>query len=197
MFSSKFNEAISFATQLHRKQTRKKTKIPYIAHLLSVAALVIENDGTEDEVIAALHHDSLEDQGADFQPGGVDGLKLEIASRFGTSVLKIVEDCSDTVVTPKPPWKTRKAKHLLHIQSSSASTQLVVAADKLHNLRSFLQDYKMLGDDLWKRFNADKDQIFWYYQEMFRILIGSSIKDRPLMLELQSATKELGRIING
>jgi (p)ppGpp synthase/HD superfamily hydrolase len=134
---------------------RKGTSIPYVAHLLAVAALVLEDDGDEDDAIAALLHDAAEDQ------GGRERLE-DIRSRFGQRVAGIVEACSDTFETPKPPWRERKQSYLQHLESAPDEVLRVSLADKLHNIRAITLDYERLGDRLWKRFNPDSDQL-WYY----------------------------------
>src|SRR5438045_2699042 len=107
--ASRFDEALLFAAQRHQKQHRKGTRIPYVAHLLSVAALVLEDGGDEDEAIAALLHDAVEDQ------GGAE-MRSEVAERFGERVATIVDGCTDTDVTPKPPWRARKVAYIAHVR---------------------------------------------------------------------------------
>lgn len=157
--SSRFEEALVFAAQLHAQQRRKGTSIPYIAHLLAVASLVLEYGGNEDEAIAALLHDAIEDQGGVFA-------REEIRRRFGNTVVAIVDGCTDAEVIPKPPWRERKESYIAGVPHSSASVRLVSAADKLHNARSILADYRLLGDDLWKRFAGGKQGTLWYYHAL-------------------------------
>src|SRR6266480_7081738 len=136
--TSRFEEAITFATQLHAKQLRKGTTIPYIAHLLAVTALVLENGGSEDEAIAALLHDAIEDQGG-------AATREEIRRRFGNMVVAIVDGCTDAEVVPKPPWRGRKEAYISHLRQASPAVRLISAADKLHNARTILADYRVLG----------------------------------------------------
>src|SRR5829696_6570189 len=124
---------------------RKGTNIPYVTHLLAVAAIVGENGGTEDEVIAALLHDAVEDQGG-------AATRDEIRRRFGDSVTTIVEGTSDTDVVPKPPWRERKQSYINHVGEAPRSVRLVSAADKLHNARSILVDLRAEGEAAWRRF---------------------------------------------
>lgn len=160
---SKFQEALGFAAELHRTQTRKASQVPYVGHLLSVAGLVIESDGTETEVIAALLHDAAEDQGG-------DATLAQIEERFGPDVATIVEECSDTVVTPKPPWRERKQAYLTHLEKASDSTLLVSMADKLDNARAILRDLRRYGPKVWQRFNTDDPhQHLWYYRSLLEI----------------------------
>jgi (p)ppGpp synthase/HD superfamily hydrolase len=149
-YGERFEEALRYAARLHRPQVRKGTNIPYVTHLLAVAAIVGENGGTEDEVIAALLHDAVEDQ------GGADTGE-EIRRRFGDSVATIVDGTSDTDVIPKPPWPERKRNYVAHISSASRSVRLVSAADKLHNARSILRDLRAEGEAAWRRFSVGKE----------------------------------------
>src|SRR3712207_460221 len=133
IYGEKFEEALTYAARLHRTQMRKGTNVPYVTHLLAVAAIVGENGGTEDEVIAALLHDAVEDQGG-------AATREEIRKRFGDTVATIVDGTSDTDVIPKPPWQERKRNYVAHVSGASKSVRLVSAADKLHNARSILRD---------------------------------------------------------
>lgn len=157
--SQKFDEAFLFAHSLHREQTRKGSDIPYMTHLLSVAALVGEYGGTETQQIAALLHDAAEDQ------GGTDTLH-EIERRFGAEVAQIVHACSDTVVTPKPPWRARKEQYLAQLLHEPQSVQLVSACDKLHNARSIARDLRICGEAVWDRFTGGKSGSLWYYSSL-------------------------------
>lgn len=161
--SHRFGEALAFAFELHRDQRRKGgSKTPYVAHLLSVCAIVLEHGGTEDEAIAALLHDAVEDQGG-------DSARREIRSRFGARVAAMVDGCSDTDQQPKPPWRQRKEAYLCHLPDAPRSVRLVSAADKLHNARSILQDYRQLGEDLWDRFRGGRDGTLWYYRSLVQV----------------------------
>ncbi len=153
----RFEEALAYATQVHAGQVRKGTSTPYVSHLLAVASLVLEHGGDEDQAIAALLHDALEDQ-----PDRTDAAELE--RRFGARVRRIVEACSDTTVHPKPPWKGRKERYLEHLGDATADVLLVSCADKVHNLRAILADHAEHGDAMFERFNeTDPQQHLWYY----------------------------------
>ena len=158
-YGSKFEEALVFATRLHSDQFRKGTTIPYITHLLGVASLVGEAGGTEAEVIAGLLHDAVEDQGG---PPTLD----QIRELFGDDVAEIVIGCSDTDEVPKPPWKQRKEAYIAHLAHASPSMLLVSCADKLHNARAILTDYRKVGDKIWDRFNATMEETLWYYDSL-------------------------------
>lgn len=164
-FHRDFERALLFATRLHAGQTRKRTDVPYISHLISVAGLVLEYGGNRDEAIAALLHDSIEDQGTHY-PGGVPVLKGTIASEFGAPVLGIVEGCTDSETEPKPPWRARKESYIRHIRSASGSVRLVSCADKLHNARSIVADLRVVGCVLFDRFTGGQDGTLWYYHEL-------------------------------
>ncbi len=157
--SWKFEVALQLASGLHHKQCRKGTNIPYVSHLLAVASLVLEAGGDEELVIVALLHDAVEDQ------GGEPTLDM-IQRLFGDRVAGIVRECSDTDREPKPPWHERKEQYLKHLQSASRDALLVPAADKLHNARAILADYRQLRDRLWERFNATRADELWYYGKL-------------------------------
>jgi GTP pyrophosphokinase len=158
----KFEQALAYAARIHRGQIRKGTDIPYISHLLAVAAIALEHGATETEAIGALLHDAAEDAG---------GLRQIAAVRrkFGPRVAAIVAGCSDTFATPKPPWKQRKSAYLVHLKTAPASVQLVSASDKLHNIRSIAADYAAVGEKLWKRFSSSKADTLWYYRSLAAI----------------------------
>jgi (p)ppGpp synthase/HD superfamily hydrolase len=159
----KFDEAMAYAADKHRNQTRKGSGIPYLGHLLSVAGYVIEADGTETEAIAALLHDTAEDQ------GGEETL-AEIREQFGADVASIVSECSDTVVTPKPPWRERKENYIRHLEEASDSALLVSLADKLHNAHAILRDFRAQGNELWQRFSEkDPQPHLWYYRSLLEV----------------------------
>lgn len=152
LLTARFSEALVAAAQLHAGQCRKGTGIPYVSHLLAVAGIALEHGATEDEAIAALLHDAIEDAPEEL---GAEVVRRWIRFQFGSAALEIVEGCTDTDIQPKPPWRDRKARYISHIAGASRSIVLVSAADKLHNARAILSDYRRIGDALWERFNAD------------------------------------------
>ncbi|CPR11849.1 metal dependent phosphohydrolase [Mycobacterium bohemicum DSM 44277] len=158
-----FVEAVAYAADKHATQTRKAGDIPYLGHLLSVAALVIEDGGTEQQAIAALLHDAAEDQGG-------EATLAEIAGKFGAGVASIVQECSDTLQTPKPPWRGRKESYIRHLRGASDDAVLVSLADKLDNARAILRDFRALGDEVWQRFSVqDPQQHLWYYRSLLGV----------------------------
>jgi (p)ppGpp synthase/HD superfamily hydrolase len=180
--SQRFTEALVFATELHAKQTRKGSEVPYVSHLLGVTSIVLEYGGSEDEAIAALLHDAIEDQGG-------AATREEIRRRFGDRVTEIVEGCTDTDVTPKPPWRPRKEAYLVHLANASPSVILVSTADKLYNARSILKDYLLIGDEIWKRFTGKKEGTLWYYRSIVEVLNQKT--SHPLIQELQQVVVQL------
>lgn len=171
----RFEEALQYATRLHADQMRKDTDTPYISHLMAVAALVLEDGGDEDQVIAALLHDAAEDQ------GGLETLH-EIQHRFGGRVAEIVKGCSDTFETPKPPWRKRKEDYLGHLLDASPDVLRVSLADKLHNARTILTDLRSMGDDTWERFNGGKEGTLWYYRSLVQAF--QQVDSSPMVAEL-------------
>lgn len=179
-YGERFEEALVHAAGLHRDQTRKGTDIPYVTHLLAVAAIVGENGGTEDEVIASLLHDALED---------TPETKGTLAARYGPAVAEIVADCSDTDVTPKPPWKARKEAYVARAAGLSNSARLVSSADKLHNARSILADLRTEGEALWDRFTGGKEGTLWYYRALVEAYGSSGAS--PILEELDRVVREI------
>ncbi len=156
MRTSRLEEALVWATRLHAGQTRKSRPIPYVSHLLAVAALVAEGGGDEDQIVAALLHDAVEDAGG-------ARTRDEIARRFGEPVARIVDACTDSDVTPKPPWRPRKEAWLARLRTAPAHCRLVAVADKLHNARCLEADLRTEGEGAWSRFRGGRDGTLWYY----------------------------------
>ena len=162
--SPRFEAALVMATQLHAGQMRKGTEeqkrngteIPYVSHLLGVSSLVLEHGGSEDQAIAALLHDAVEDQ------GGKKTLK-RIKKHFGPEVADIVDHCTDAYEDPKPEWRQRKETYVDEVPNMPATAALVSCADKLHNARAILSDLREVGDELWGRFTGKKKGTLWYY----------------------------------
>jgi len=195
LITSRFSKAFTFAANLHAQQTRKGTTIPYIAHLMAVAAIVLEHGGTEDQAIAALLHDTIEDQGQHFA-GGVDGLRVEIERAFGTAVLSIVEACTDADTIPKPPWRARKEAYVAHIRTAPAEALMVSCADKLHNARAILRDYRTIGEALWPRFTGGKEGTLWYYQALVDAFQSNPETPRSLVAELAQTVAQITEMVH-
>ncbi len=182
ILTDRFQRAFELALSLHAGQTRKGTDIPYISHLISVAALVMENGGDEDQAIAGLLHDAVEDS------GGLPTLAL-IRDQFGERVAEIVDGCTDSYALPKPPWRARKEEYLAHLTTSRPDTRLVSLADKLHNARSLLFDVQRYGPVVWDRFNGGKTGSLWYYRALADFFSRSD--PSPMSDELERVVSQL------
>lgn len=184
--TERFDRAVSLARTLHAGQRRKGTDIPYLAHLLAVAAVVLEDGGDEDEAIAALLHDAVEDQ------GGAPTLD-RIRRLFGDRVAGIVNACSDTDVVPKPPWRERKEAYIRHLVTADQSALRVSLADKLHNAQAILYDLREQGEELWGRFSTKSpDDQLWYYDEL-----AKAYAERfpgPMAAELRRTVDEIAEL---
>lgn len=159
VLSERFVEALQYAHEIHREHMRKGTDIPYITHLMSAAALTLENGGNEDQAIAALLHDAVEDC------GGLERLD-DIREKFGEAVAQIVADCTDSWVEPKSAWRGRKEAYVESLRTKPESSLLVALADKTHNARSIVSDLHAIGERHWDRFNADRTGMLWYYRSL-------------------------------
>jgi (p)ppGpp synthase/HD superfamily hydrolase len=181
--SKQFEKALVYATRIHGGQLRKKTRIPYIAHILGVSDIAMEYGANETEAIAALLHDAVEDC------GGAKRLR-DIERKFGKAVAKIVDGCTDTYEFPKPPWLERKKVYVAHVRRAPVSTKLVSASDKLHNIRACLMTYRQEGEKLWARFSGGKDGTLWYYRALVSAF-GDNERIHPLIQEIDRTLTEL------
>jgi GTP pyrophosphokinase len=179
--TERFEQALVYSSRLHGAQRRKGQGAPYLSHLLGVTSLVLEHGGSEDEAIAALLHDAIEDIGAKTRP--------EIRERFGEHVLEIVEGCTDADTVPKPPWKERKQAFIERLAQAGHSVRLVCAADKLHNARCLLADYHRVGERLWELFRGGRGGTLWYYRAVVDAL--RQPETTPLVEELDRVVTEL------
>ncbi len=177
-------EAFAFTIKIHTGQLRKGTAVPYFAHLLGVCALVITDGGDEDEAIAALLHDAVEDQ------GGLETLN-EIRRRFGDRVADIVDGCTDSYTVPKPPWRQRKERYLDHLPHATREVQRVSLADKLDNARSILMDLRQHGDAVWRRFRGGRDGTLWYY----RSLVKAFRYEGTMLAEFERVVQEIEALV--
>jgi GTP pyrophosphokinase len=181
-YSERASEALAYTFALHAQQMRKGSGVPYITHLLAVAALVGDYGGDEEQFIAALLHDAVEDQ------GGYATLE-EIRARFGERVATLVDGASDAHAVPKPPWRSRKEEHVAKIARADADLKLIVAADKLHNAQSVLRDMAIVGPCVWDRFFGKRDGSLWYYRAMHGALAEGW--DHPILTELDRIIRAL------
>jgi (p)ppGpp synthase/HD superfamily hydrolase len=188
--TGQFSKALVYAELKHHNQVRKGGDIPYIGHLLTVAGLVINDGGSEAQAIAALLHDAVEDA------GGPPTLE-EIKKNFGDDVARIVAECSDTDVEPKPPWRERKQNYINHLADVGDDTLLVSVADKLDNARSMLRDYHEHGPSLWERFTVkDPRDHLWYYGELLNAYRRRGLTSW-MVDELARVVDELKRLVEG
>lgn len=185
--------ALDLAIELHGEQVRKRSPdevgpdVPYLSHLLAVTALVLSHGGDEDEAVAALLHDGPEDQ------GGRPVLET-IRDRFGERVARVVEACSDTFETPKPPWLERKTRYIDHLRLGDPGDDVWVVsiADKVHNVRSIVHDRRIVGEAVWERFTAGRSGTLWYYRTL-EAIFRERVPERaqPLVMELARLLDEL------
>jgi GTP pyrophosphokinase len=192
-----FTDAVEYARQIHTG-FRKGTQVPYMAHLLGVASLVLGETGhvefpvTEEMVIAALLHDAVEDE------GGLPRLR-DIEARFGKQVAHIVEGCTDSFEedpTKKPDWETRKAGYIERLRKEPPETLLVSAADKLYNARAIVEDYRTIGPEVWTRFKRGPKQQLWYFDELLKVY-GDRCPTWRIIRELKRTVLELDRMCSG
>lgn len=152
---SRLSQAISYALDIHASQQRKGAGTPYIGHLLAVCSLVLENGGDEEQAMAGMLHDAIEDVGAEQE--------AEITHRFGPRVARTVRACTDADTFPKPPWQDRKSAYIAHLRTADRDVLVVSCADKLHNARAIVIDLRTHGPEVFNRFNAGKAGTLWYY----------------------------------
>src|SRR5438045_8883106 len=186
--SRQFEKALVYATRIHGGKLRKKTRIPYIAHILGGCAIAMEYGANKTAAIAARLHDAVEDC------GGWKRLR-DIERKYGKKVAKIVQGCTDTDQTPKPPWLERKKAYVAHVRHASISTKLVSASDKLHNVRAILMNYRQVGEKLWSRFNGGKEGALWYYRALVNAF-GGAKRIPPLVEENDRVLTELESLAN-
>jgi (p)ppGpp synthase/HD superfamily hydrolase len=185
----RFDHALLFAAQVHRNQDRKKSGIPYLSHLLGVAAIVLDYGGDEDMGIAALLHDAAEDHGG-------RAMLHSIEQIFGARVAKIVDGCTDSYgdeEKSKPKWYPRKLRYLRRVRHEDAETRFVSAADKLYNARAVLRDLRQSGDSAFNRFSAPKVKVLWYYRSLVREYRAGGVTHllKPLLDDYDRAVTEL------
>jgi len=187
IYTTRILDALALAHTLHGQQTRKCGGAPYITHLLAVAALVGEYGGNEDQFIAALLHDAVEDQ------GGEETLK-GIRAQFGDSVAELVWACTDAWEDPKPPWRARKEAHIARLPAIPMDARLIIAADKLHNIQSMTRTYTPQDPaGYWAQFKGGRDGTLWYLDAMGAALeVGWS---HPILGELTWARTQFAKRI--
>ena len=195
LLSERFFDALRYAARLHNTQVRKGADIPYVSHLMAVSSLVLEHGGGEDEAIAALLHDAIEDQAE--ARGGAETLREEIRQRYGEAVVGIVNACTDAEVIPKPPWRERKAAYIARVtRHGDAAYHRVSIADKLHNARAILLDYRTNGEGVWQRFSRkDPAEHLWYYRGLADAFRAADLAPPALIDELDRVVSELESLV--
>jgi (p)ppGpp synthase/HD superfamily hydrolase len=184
--SERFDLALATASSLHRDQTREGTDIPYVSHLLGTCSIALEYGANEEQAIAALLHDVLED----VEP--IERAREEVAA-FGPVVLRIVQACTDTDRRPKPPWRERKEQYVAGLPHEDAAALLVSASDKLHNARAILRDLRTGGQAVWNRFNAGREGQLWYYAALVTAFRSNPEHEPALIDELDRTVREIER----
>lgn len=179
--TARYGEAVAYAIEAHGDQPRKGTDIPYVQHPIAVSA-IIENGGTEDQAIAGLLHDVLEDCGRHHD--------VEIERRFGPDVLSMVEDLTDGVAEAsgaKPDWTLRKRTYLTSLCQKVDEVILVSAADKLHNAQAIAADHAEIGDAVFERFKPARHDTVWYYRSLISVFAGRLGEDHRIVRQLRQA----------
>jgi GTP pyrophosphokinase len=190
LYTHRFIEAVQAALLVHAHQPRKGTTIPYASHLLGTCSIALDYGANEDEAIAALLHDAIED--VHYAPGA-----WEAVEGFGPEVLRIVEACSDTDTIPKPPWAERKKAYLAHLGEADRAVLLVSASDKLHNARSIVADLRRDGDAVWERFNATKAESLGYYRALVVAFRANPQHAADLVDELDRTVSQMEALAGG
>ena len=186
MLTERVAKALALAVQANDGQKRKGTDIPYVAHPMGVASIALDYGATEDQAIAALLHDVLEDGGPQFVS--------VIREGFGEAVLAIVEGCTDGVPDAqgrKADWKERKRSYLDHLETAADEIILVSGADKLHNARAIVSDLQSVGPTVFDRFSAGRDGTLWYYRQLAKILSG---RRAPMAMQFDATVAEMERL---
>lgn len=187
LYSERLLLALDTAARMHAAQLRKGTAIPYLTHLIGTCSIAYEYGADEDEAIAALLHDAIED----VRP--TEAARATVAT-FGERVLHIVEGCTDADTHPKPPWKKRKQAYIDHLADADASILLVSASDKVHNARSIVRDLRVHGDAIWGRFGGRRDGTLWYYRELVTAFRANPAHRPLLIYELERTVTEMERL---
>jgi (p)ppGpp synthase/HD superfamily hydrolase len=186
MLTERISQALALAVEAHTGQSRKGTDIPYVAHPMGVASIALDHGADEEQAMAALLHDAIEDGGAQYA-------KL-IRDKFGDRVADIVEGCTDGIPDDsgkKVPWKSRKEQYLAHLKNASDDVLLVSGSDKLHNARAIVEDLLRIGTAVYDRFTATKEQTLWYYESLANIF---SERGTPVSASLNDAVRRMRQL---
>ena len=187
LYSHRFLEAVDVTLLMHAAQARKGTSIPYISHLFGACSIALDYGANEDEAIAALLHDAIED--VHYAPGAD-----AVVMAFSPEVERIVRACTDSVTKRKPPWKQRKVAYLAHLAEADRPILLVSASDKLHNARAIVADLRRDPEELWGRFGHSKAQTLWYYRSLVTAFRANTAHPADLIDELDRTVTEMERL---
>lgn len=188
-FTPRLNKALQFSAYSHAEQRRKGTSIPYFTHPLAVAIIVSEVTSEEDVIIAALLHDVIEDSR---DPSTAE---IKIAEVFGERVLEIVMGCTQREIENRD-WKIRKVSYLDNLYTAPIESLLIVAADKIHNLFSIVEDFEVMGEEVFNKFNATKEETMWFYREVFERITRRLDNDNVLVKKYEEILSDLeGRVM--
>ena len=185
-YSERFIEATRVAARMHADQLRNGTNTPYVSHLFGTCAIALEYGANEDQAIAALLHDAIED----VEP--LDQVR-SVVRQFGDEVLRIVEACTDSDVRPRPAWRPRREAYVARLASEDRAILLVSASDKLHNARAIVSDLHRHGSALWERFNKDSDQL-WYYRALVFAFRSNPAHEPSLIDELDRTVTQMEQL---
>ena len=188
LYSDRMLDALQVAARLHATQARKGTEIPYLSHLLGACSIAMEFGANEDQAIAALLHDAIED---------VEPVELarEEVGKFGEEVLRIVEACTQSDADPTATWRSRREAYVAHLREADAAVLLVSASDKLHNARTIVTDLHRVGPDIWTRFRkASRDDSLWYYRALADAFRANPAHQPDLIAELDRTVTEVERL---
>jgi (p)ppGpp synthase/HD superfamily hydrolase len=186
MLTERIAQALALAVEAHDGQKRKGTTIPYIAHPMGVASIALEHGADEDQAMAALLHDAVEDGGSQYSQ--------RIRNQFGDRVADIVAGCTDGVPDEngrKAPWKERKESYISHLRQASDDVLLVSGADKLHNARAIVEDLLRIGPKVFDRFTATKEQTIWYYETLASVFANRGTRISQALTDTVNHMKEL------
>lgn len=171
MLTEKYRRALDYAFEAHLPHTRKDRVTPYFSHVAAVSSLVLEYGGNEDQAIAGLLHDVIEDCGIEHAE--------PIRRQFGDDVLRIVMDCTDSTELPKRPWRERKERYIASLAGKPDDSLLVSCCDKLHNARAMVKSHDERGEELWDWFNSDLESIGWYYRSLTEQFLARNVAPAP------------------
>lgn len=183
-YSRRFIEAMQVAALMHAAQMRKGTRIPYVSHLVGTCAIALDHGASEDEAIAALLHDAIEDVSP------VEAARAAVG-QFGPEVLRIVESCTQANSEPKVPWRERRERYVRHLGEEDRSVLLVSGSDKLHNARAIVADLRTIGAAVWDRFSVPRGDTLWYYRALVTAFRRNPVHTPTLIDELDRVVTEM------